>query len=339
MTKTALITTTINVPRVLELYRKIGPDVHFFVVGDRKTPHNEVRRFVQDLGNTNYYSDTDQEKLGYSCSDVIGWNKIMRRNIAILEALRHGAEIIVSIDDDNIPLDNSYFQHFERTLTQPFNGVIAVCDSGWFNIGGLLIPPVYHRGFPLEQRHQKFQLKSVTGTRVGVSAGLWLGDPDTDAVNKIANSTRIVGVSDVLKAGLVVQKGCFSPFDSQNTAYLRDLAPLMLLQVGIGRYDDIWASYVAERVMAETDYHIHYGQPLTWQERNPQSAITNLQDEIYGMQYTARFAEDLRKIELSNKTVLGNLTQLQTELSRLDYLPSTFAKLAEAWLRDLETIR
>ena len=29
--KTALITTTINVPRVLELYCKLDPDVRFFV--------------------------------------------------------------------------------------------------------------------------------------------------------------------------------------------------------------------------------------------------------------------------------------------------------------------
>ena len=36
--KTALITTTVNIPTVLALYRKLGPDVSFFVAADEKTP-------------------------------------------------------------------------------------------------------------------------------------------------------------------------------------------------------------------------------------------------------------------------------------------------------------
>ena len=38
-----LITTTIYVPRVLELYRRLNPDVSIVVAGNRKTPHDDVR--------------------------------------------------------------------------------------------------------------------------------------------------------------------------------------------------------------------------------------------------------------------------------------------------------
>src|SRR5215467_2560769 len=84
----ALITTTIYVPTVLEHYRRLDSGVAMFVAGDRQTPHVAARSFIESLGNATYYSDADQEKLGYKSSAVIGWNKIMRRNIALLEALR-----------------------------------------------------------------------------------------------------------------------------------------------------------------------------------------------------------------------------------------------------------
>ena len=103
--KLALITTTIYVPHALLRYRELNKEVMFFIAGDRKTPHQEVRRLVSTLGNAVYYSDTEQEKLGYRSSQVIGWNQVQRRNIALLEALKYGADIIITVDDDNVPLD------------------------------------------------------------------------------------------------------------------------------------------------------------------------------------------------------------------------------------------
>lgn len=80
-TQVVLITTTINVPRVLETYRALGPDVTFIVAGDKKTPHQETRQFVNGLGRALYLSDEDQSKLGYESSEIIGCNKIMQRNL------------------------------------------------------------------------------------------------------------------------------------------------------------------------------------------------------------------------------------------------------------------
>lgn len=47
--KIALISTTINVPRVLALYRAFGPEVEIIVAGDRKTPHDETRALLGPL--------------------------------------------------------------------------------------------------------------------------------------------------------------------------------------------------------------------------------------------------------------------------------------------------
>jgi hypothetical protein len=338
--KLALITTTIYVPHVLSLYRELDKEVMFFIAGDRKTPHDEVRRFVSSLGNAIYYSDTDQEKLGYACSEIIGWNKIMRRNIALLEAMKYGADIIVTIDDDNIPLDHDYFEVFKSVLTSPHSGLIGSSETRWFNVGEFLSPPVYHRGFPYDYRHidLKVRLTSVCNAKVGVAAGLWLGDPDIDAMERITNRPTVYQVSEVLRSGLVVDNRCFTPFNSQNTAYVAELAPLMMVLVGVGRYDDIWASYIAERVMMDTDYHVHYGRPFVWQERNPQSQWRNLKDEVFGMEFTTRFCQDLVDANLGEGNVLEKLRRLYEHLRSVEYLPPVVYELGRAWCDDVERV-
>ena len=336
----ALITTTIYVPTVLEHYRRLDSGVAMFVAGDRQTPHVAARSFIESLGNATYYSDADQEKLGYKSSAVIGWNKIMRRNIALLEALRWGADIIVSVDDDNIPLESNYFEGFRNILSTPYYGVMASSERGWINVGEFLVPQVYHRGFPYEFRNEdlKVSLRPVSEIRVGVAAGLWLGDPDVDAMERITLRPTVYQVSKVLQLGLIVDQTCLSPFNSQNTAYIAELAPLMMVLVGVGRYDDIWASYIAQRVMAETDYRVHFGTPLVWQQRNPQSLWKNLKDELFGMEFSARFCADLRSTNLGVGGVLCKLRRLYEHMRRWDYLPSEVYELGKAWAADIEKV-
>ena len=336
----ALITTTIYVPEVLQRYRDMDKDVVFFVTGDRKTPHKETRSFVEKLGNAIYYSDEDQEKLGYRSSEIIGWNKIMRRSISLIEAIKYGAEIIVSIDDDNIPLDTDYFADFVSILSAPYSGLKASSKTAWFNIGDFMIPRIYHRGYPYDQRDGKpdYSISPTSCEKVGIAEGLWFGDPDIDAMERITNAPIIHRFSEVLQRGLVIDRMNFAPINSQNTAYVRELAPLMMPLVGVGRYDDIWASYMAERVIMTTDYCCYFGKPFVWQERNPHNLWTNLKDEIYGMEYTPRFCQDLLAASLGDGTILDKLERLYQELEDKEYLPPVFHELGQAWCEDLRGI-
>ena len=87
--KTALITTTINVPHVLALYRKIaGPDVKFFIALDEKSDFKGLSQYGP-VDSANCWLTPDfQRALNYRCSELIGWNCVQRRNIALLEALQ-----------------------------------------------------------------------------------------------------------------------------------------------------------------------------------------------------------------------------------------------------------
>jgi hypothetical protein len=341
--KKTLITTTIRVPKVLELYRKFDPEVTILVAGDRKTPHDDVRSFVNNLGNSTYYSDKDQENLGYSCSDVIGWNNVQRRNIALLEALKLHPDIIVTIDDDNLPLNREYFLDFERIFGSEYDGLVAKSEIGWFNICTFLGGGLYHRGFPFELKHTdpKVVLEARTKVKIGVAAGLWLGDPDIDAIERIENRPIVNQIPDLLRAGIAVDSGCYSPFNSQNTAYLAEVAPLMLMITEMGRYDDIWAAYISERIMRESGYHVHFGRPIVWQERNPHNLLADLKNEILGMEHTRRFCEDLDSMDLGDGSLTDKLFRLFELTGKIQYIPEkmqNMQKLGVSWCKDLEKV-
>ena len=335
-----LITTTIRVPKVLELYRQIGPDVIFLVAGDRKTPHEDVKQLMKDLGNAIYYSDEDQKKFGYSCSDVIGWNSVQRRNVVLLEAMKLRPDIVVTIDDDNIPMNHNYFADFESAFKNNFSGLNAVSETGWFNIGAFLEGHLYHRGFPYELKHVdlRIRLEPKSNIKIGVVAGLWLGDPDIDAIERIERRPVLHQISEALQDGLVVDSNCFAPFNSQNTAYLSKVAPLMVLITEIGRYDDIWAAYISERIMRESGYHVLFGKPFVWQERNSHNLLEDLKNEIFGMEYTRRFCNDLLAMDLGKGTMLDKLFRLFELIENLDYLPPIMHKLGKYWCKDIESV-
>jgi len=98
--KKYIISTTINPPT--EAIKKFDnlKDWNLIISGDLKTPSN------YKLKNGIYIGPKDQEKISKKLSDLMGWNCIQRRNFAMILAYKQGADIIATIDDDNIPLSN-----------------------------------------------------------------------------------------------------------------------------------------------------------------------------------------------------------------------------------------
>lgn len=335
--KTALITTTINVPTVLELYRACDPDVHFFITGDRKTPDAAVVDFLENIPSHSYYGADWQSKLGYACSDLIGFNTIGRRNIALLEAVKSGAEIIVTIDDDNIPISRTYFSDIEYAMEFPFSGLRTDPNQQWFDPGTLLFPHAKHRGFP----HLGFVeswFDPVVNAKVGVVAGLCLGDPDIDATTRLEMSPIVHQANTIGSVGVVVHPKTNTVFNSQNTAFLRELAPAMFFMPGVGRYDDIYASLICQRVMRERDLHVHFGKPFVWQQRNDHSLITDLRAEIDGMENVTKMATLLDSIMLLPDTVVNQCRRIHETLAHADWLPEIATQAAMAFLNDVEKV-
>lgn len=334
--KIALCTTTINVPHVLKLYRACGPDVKFFVALDKKSASIPVETDPELPANCMWFTPGSQE--GWKCSSLIGWNSIQRRNIAFLEALAWGADVIVSIDDDNIPLDAAYFNNHQNAF-QPFHGVMASNvneEHNWFDVGSLLTPPSKHRGYP----HNLSRPRAVThavGAKVGVNAGICLGDPDIDASTRIAVAPDVQQTSLLLQAGLLVNPHTWTVFNSQNTAVLRELIPAWGMIPFTGRMDDIYASLICQRVMRERNLHVRFGKPFVYQQRNEHNLVKDLRGEIDGYENVARLADLLDHIVLAGKSVIDDCRAIWSMLNHVDWMAPRAVSAMMAYIDDAET--
>jgi len=336
--KVAIATTTIHVPKVLELLHAHDRDVAIFVAGDLKTPEPQCADFVNKLGGNAYYLSVERQKsLKYACSDPIGWNCIQRRNIATLEALKWGADIVIHHDDDNVPMNESYFDDFVSVLHHPFNGLRAISTGEWFDPGALLIPQVPHRGIPHEVTGTS-HVQHVVGAKVGVAAGLCLGDPDIHAVTRMCAHPAVFSVNELGTAGVVVDPSIKTVFNSQNTAFIRELAPAMCMLPNLGRYDDIFASLICRRVMRDRNLHVHFGRPYAWQSRNPHNLMADLKAEMFGMEHIVRFADLLDGTNNLGITLMDHVSSIAQELIRADWFPANAAHALIAWTDDIETV-
>jgi hypothetical protein len=224
------------------------------IAGDKKTPA-EAKDFCEasakEFGIECIYQTPDDQIAwlkDYPELDAeIPWNSIQRRNIAILTAYEKGCDVIITIDDDNYFVEGQDFigEHSAPILKANEHSAIK-SSTGWLNICDFLEDKrkfeFYPRGYPMNERWKdpKPILRSEKQNRkVVVNAGLWLDDPDVDAITRLTND--ISATRYTKDESFTMQKGTWCPFNSQNTAMAREIIPAYCLSPNVGRYDDIWA--------------------------------------------------------------------------------------------------
>ncbi len=315
--KYSIVTTTINIPVLLEKYVKdtllYKRDCFFVVVGDKKTPVG-AKKYCDKLARENdveiLFMDVDyQEKYLKDFPELmkhIPYNVIQRRNIGLLYAYQKGADVIITIDDDNFFMDNDFVGLHTVGKTKKMNVISS--RTKWLNVCSFLEEEFgrefYHRGFAPEMwfKDESPQV-DVQNVNVVVNAGFWLGDPDVDALTRLYYSSKPINATGYKrKSNFALAKDTWSPFNSQNTSLLRDVIPAYFLSPLVGRYDDIWGSYVVKRVADHLGHTISFGLPLVEQKRNLHNYWKDLEKEVDGMNLTMRFVEALSAVNLSGKT-------------------------------------
>lgn len=283
-----IVTTTINPPTEATLKFARKKDWTFIIVGDTKTPHEKYRE-LEKIPHVIYLSPEDQEKKYKNLSDILGWKTIDRRNIGFVEAYNIGADIIATVDDDNIPYDSwgeklLVNKEVEVDLYEPKENIfdpLSVTNNNH----------LYHRGYPIEllsKRHD-FKYKGKTKRKVLVQADLWDGDPDIDAIERIM-------LQPIVKFGKIAAycSNVISPFNSQNTFISREVFPYYCVLPFIGRMDDIWGAYIMQHYFANS---VVYNKASVYQKRNVQNLVTNLENEMIGYKYTYQLLQDIQNYE------------------------------------------
>lgn len=342
MSQTALITTTIHVPEALHGYardaREHGRTIKIYVAGDRGTSAatpDYCARLARDAGiECEYLGPAAQEAFlspWPALRDHLPWNCIQRRNVAVLKAVCDGADAVVTIDDDNFIAEPDYFAHCAAAggrLTLPAYGKAGE----WFNVCRFLTTANNYqfvpRGYGMAARAD-LDDGSVPVARVPLSlplavvAGFWLGDPDVDAATRLAHPVEVIRYR--LDHNFFLVPGARSPFNSQNTLLARAVLPAYFLSPNVGRYDDIFASFIVKRIADHLGWGVSFGRPLVRQERNEHDLLRDFDLERLGMRLVDSLTEDLAGVPLRGDTfascALEICDQLETPARRVHPTP------------------
>ena len=272
-----IITTTINNPTEAIYKFDNMSDWKLIVIGDKKTPSN------YNLTNGIYLSPEDQENYDKNLSDAIGWNCIQRRNFGLLKAYELGADIVATIDDDNIPLDNwgnNLMISKEINLDYYLTDEIAFDPLSVTNHKNL-----WHRGFPLQLLSKRKFKKIKKNICPDIQADFWNGDPDIDAICRMEHMPECKFNENYFP----FSSNKFSPFNSQNTFLSKKVIKDYFLFPHIGRMDDIWASYYVESL----GFKVVYNYPTVYQDRNEHDLTIDLKKEVIGYENNLKLLNEL----------------------------------------------
>ncbi len=328
MEKYIVITTINKTTEAVKLYDR-KKDWNLIVIGDKKTPNIKLRNGI-------YLSLKDQSKLGFKCEKKIPINCYQRINIGYLAALKNGAKMIASIDDDNIPLKNwgknvSVNKKIKSKFITSSNKFVDILYAH----KNITNKNIWHRGFPIDQLHNRYKqkIKLKKNCIIDVEAGLWNTEPDVDAICRIANGPFNLKFQN---KKFIIDNNCFSPFDTQNIIFSRRILPSMCVLFDIGRMCDIWASFITQRIMRELNSYLLFTGPTVNHIRNEHNLTQDLFEEELGLKYTDQLIKILNNINFrKNDGVLKMYKIIIDKMSELNFVNSRMNIFQNYWLDDI----
>jgi hypothetical protein len=297
----------------------------FFVIGDTKSPVSFK------LDGADYYDIDRQYGLDMRFAKACPTRHYARKNIGYLLGAKMGAETIIETDDDNIPV-SGFEAKRDRNVTADI-----VTESGWCNIYKLFSDKmIWPRGLPLTELMKGKPV--ITGSGVytcPIQQGLADRNPDVDALYRLAFPLPF----DFDKRGpVVLDKGVWCPFNSQNTTFFAEAFPLLYLPYHCSfRMTDIWRGFVAQRVLWESDWKMMFHSATVYQERNEHDLMRDFEDEVPGYLGNEKIRRTLEDLDLKSgsENMHENVLRCYKSLIALGVIGAEEEKLVSIWLQDL----
>ncbi|WP_316569286.1 STELLO glycosyltransferase family protein [Neobacillus sp. YIM B06451] len=326
-TKNFMIITSIFSPtKAVEKFSNIC-DWSLIVVGDKKSPNSWAQE------NTIFLSAGEQKKLDYQLINSLPWNHYCRKMIGYVYAIKQGADYIYDTDDDNIPKLNWEIPRFEGEYLKSNENL------GFINIyKSFTEQHIWPRGLPLQLINDyKATLEENSliknKSKVGVWQGLADGDPDVDAIYRLTNNEPCIFKE---RDPIVLAKGTISPFNSQNTAFYKELFPLLYLPAYVTfRFTDILRGLVAQPIMWAAGYELGFMNATVFQERNPHNYVNDFESEIPCYLHGEKVIELVEGSISSSKSVVDNLYNAYETLCNNNIVISSEIEVLSDWLKDI----
>lgn len=329
-----IVVTSIQAPteavRRIAALRRAGWSA--VVVGDTKTPPD------WELEGVDFLSVERQRELFGELADLIPYAHYARKNLGYLHAIRHGAEVILETDDDNLP-----YPSFGADVERAVSGRL-VEGPGWVNVYRHFTDAlIWPRGLPLGEIHTAGR---VSGNGVvadcPVQQFLADGDPDVDAIYRLVFQGELS--FDPAASPVVLAERAWVPFNSQNTLFFADAFPLMYLPSHVSfRMTDIWRSFVAQAVLWEMGSRLAFRPATVAQVRNAHDLMRDFSDEVVGYLNNDAFRQALERAATGRSGAEADATDLTLRFWRAlveaDLIPARELPILEQWMTACRELR
>lgn len=213
-------------------------------------------------------------------------------------AWKAGADLVVTIDDDCLPIPGRDFlaEHLAAMESQP----------RWVSSVDNIRP----RGLPYGD------LGRLDG--VAANVGLWRGVPDIDAAHALVEGTPTD--YEPPEGRWIVPRGQYVPTSGMNLAFRREAAPLWYFALmGEGwpyaRLDDILAGILAKKAMDHLGWSLSVGRPHV-EHRRASDPYRNIVKEAPGYGFLDRAWPAIDAVPLAAPTAPACMAELGAGLAR-----------------------
>lgn len=300
-------------------------DYHVVVVGDKKSP------LVYDCDNVTFLSVN--ESLGFEIEKVLPYNHYSRKMIGYLYAISNGADVIIDSDDDNLALENFSFPEFKGKYK--YIGE----DASFVNVYKYFTEQkIWPRGLPLEaiDNYKEYEKNKKT-FNVGCWQGLADEDPDVDAIYRLTNNTPCYFNKDV--EPFVLEKGTLSPFNTQNTAFIKKIFPLLYLPSLVSfRFTDILKGLIAQPIMWNEGVRLGFTTSTVLQKRNEHNYMKDFAMEIPCYLHANKVVELAKNAVLPENDIYDNLYNVYLSLVENEIVEKGELEILKAWILDCKKL-
>lgn len=315
-----LVITTINNNEILELYINECDkrNIELIIIGDRKTP---------SISHKNFFSIESQYKIFNNISKLLPENHYSRKNIGYI--LSKKSDIILETDDDNIPYQN-FWDIPDLEVYSP-----RISSKKWINIYQFFCnDKIWPRGLSLDFLENKEYIVEFKKNICPIQQRLANLNPDVDAIYRFINKKDIK-----FDNGLYcLEENTFSPFNSQNTIWFKEIFPLLYLPSYCSfRMTDIYRSFIAQKILWTMGYRLLFSGPTVYQIRNPHNTMSDFKQEIEGYLNVDKIVDILNNIELKTGTenINSNLYLCYQKLIKEGFFDTRELNILEEWIKQI----
>jgi glycosyltransferase involved in cell wall biosynthesis len=322
MKKFIVITSIFRPTEAVAAFAKLS-GYQLVVVGDKKTPPD------WQFDQCTYISVEDQLELAPGLASTIPFNHYGRKMLGYVYAMSQGADFIIDTDDDNIPYSNWDFPSF----TGEYQSSLA--DLGWVNVyHHYSDQPIWPRGLPLRNindNRAKLQWQPANQVQnIGIWQGLADEDPDVDAIYRLTSNTPCFFLK---RDPVVLESGSISPFNSQNTAFRKELFPLLFLPSFVTfRFTDILRGIIAQPILWQHNFRLGFTQATVIQKRNEHDYFKDFESEVPMYLHAEKSMDAVREV-MGSGSVVENLYAAYESLRRINVVEEREMKVLAEWLK------